>query len=92
MLTLKQFDEMPAGEQFATGVTSDNEYGINMSRSNRMLRFVAVKGYANDWCVYCHFAEHDEAFVREQGDKVTGESNIRHVVPCGDAVLALYRY
>ncbi len=91
MLTLDQFNQLPDGEQFATGTISDNEFGIDMNTSNELLRFVAVKGYADDWCVYCHFATYGERYISECGDKITFEVNIRRVVPCDDEVFARYR-
>lgn len=92
LLTAERFDALPDGEIFATGEVVDSPDGVNMTGSGRMLRFVATKGHANDWAVYVHWSENDEAWIRENGDKVRGTENITRCVPCGDGVLGLYRY
>jgi hypothetical protein len=96
MLTMANFNRVKEGEVFARGFASDDEFGINISRSGKCLRWLAVKGYANDWCIYV--AEHFESvsdeddYVARVGDKVSMKENIRRALPCEDAVLERYRY
>lgn len=90
-LTVEMLEEMEPGV-FAQGTVSDNPVGINMTNSDRLLRWVAVRGDAPDWRIYCHWAESDFDFVRTNGDKVTSEINIRKLVPCTDEAFAEYRY
>ena len=96
MLTMAQFDDIKEGEIFARGFASDDEFGINMSRSGQCLRWLAIKGYANDWCVYValHFGHsgNEDEYVAKVGDKVSMKENIRRALPCEDAVLERYRY
>ena len=60
MLTIKDLEAMPPDTVFASGWASDDEWGINMTRSRRCLRWIAKRGYAPDCAIYCHFAEHDD--------------------------------
>lgn len=92
LMTAERFEALPDGEVFATGEILDSPTGINMTGSGRMLRFVAAKGYANDWAVYVHWSENSEAWIRENGDKVIGAENIRRCVSCDDNVFGRYRY
>jgi len=46
-LTPEEIKNMKPGI-FAEGIALDNQYGINMSRSGRQLRWVAVRGGAPD--------------------------------------------
>jgi hypothetical protein len=93
-LTKKQFDLLPAGGIFANGILPNSPDGLNMinDHQGRELHWIAVKGWENDWAIYCHWAEHDVEYIQEQGDKVTMESNIKRCVYCDDEVFKLYRY
>ena len=92
MLTKKILEEMPAGTIFARGWASDDEWGINMTRSHKCLRWIAKRGDgAPDWAIYCHFAENDDTYVEQCGDKVHRESHIRKLVECDDEALKWYR-
>jgi hypothetical protein len=92
MLTVKMIESMQPCEIFATGTANDSPDGLFIANTNRPLRWVAIRGGAPDWAIYCHFAEHDEQFVRDQGDKVTFEKNIKKLVPCDDEAFKRYRY
>jgi hypothetical protein len=91
-MTGADLDALPSGEVFRTGLVVDSPDGVHMTGSGRMLRFVATKGHANDWAVYVYWAEYDELYVRQNGDKVIGSVNIRRCVPCNSEVMARYRY
>jgi hypothetical protein len=91
MLTLEEFNRIPPGS-FRFGVCPDNESGLNMTGSGRPLKWVAVKGYAEDWCIYTHLDGYTYDFVKSDGDKVMGEDNIMNVLPCDNFVFARYRY
>lgn len=92
MLTLQELKEMKPHEIIATGLTIDNYTGIYMSNSDKILRWVAVRGGIHDWAVYIHFATHDVDYVMRQGDKVIDKENIRRLVPCDDEAFKMYRY
>ena len=92
MLTVPMLKAMPRNTVFATGVMIDNAEGLFMTGSNRDLRWAAVRGEVDDWCVYVHFAEHDVSFVRDVGDKVCNERHIKRCVSCDDAAFKRYRY
>ena len=91
-LTRQQFDEIPLGEVFATGVLPNSPDGIFMANNGGDLRWVAKKGWGYDWAVYCHWAHNSVEYVRDYGDKVTTEKYIRRCVPCTDEVFKIYRY
>jgi hypothetical protein len=92
LLTLEKLKEIKKHSIFATGTAIDNELGLFMTGSGRELRWVAVTGEINDWCIYCHFAEHDIEWIKRQGDKVCMERNIKMCVPCDDEAFKKYRY
>jgi len=91
MLTVSQLEAMLPQTRFATGECIDSPEGINMTGSERMLRWVAVRGGTVDWAIYCHFADRDVEEVVLWGDKITYESHIRKLVPCTDDAFARYR-
>lgn len=86
------FENIKEGAIFANGETSDNTEGCNMPNSGRKLRWVAKKGYANDWCIYIHLFHMNESWIAQHGDKVTSETNIRKLISVSDEVFKLYRY
>lgn len=93
-LTEKQFGQYPDGEVFAKGEIENSPTGLNMTSSNiyKMLKWVAVKGHAEDWCIYCHWSENGYDYARSNGDKVVSEGNIKLLVPCTKDVFLKYRY
>jgi hypothetical protein len=91
-LTLERLEALEPGV-FTQGTVSDNPVGVHMSGSDRLLRWVAVKGGSKyGWKIYIHWAESDWDFVRSNGDKVTGDHNIKKLVECDDAAFAEYEY
>ena len=92
VLTEEMLKSMGEGEVFATGLTIDNRTGINMSNSDHVLRWVAVRGNGYwDWAIYIQLASWTTDEVRRVGDKIGGTSNIRKLVKCDDEALKLYR-
>ena len=92
MLTVEKLKGMTTGSIIAEGTVSDNAIGVNMSDSDRLLRWVAVRGHGPaDWAIYCHFAENDSNWVRSHGDKIGFPEHIKKLVPCDDEALAHYR-
>jgi len=92
MLTVERLKRIEPRTIFATGTFIDNDLGLFMTGSGKELRWVAVKGSNNDWCIYCHFATMSKEFIRTEGDKVCMERNIRMCMPCDDEVFKRYRY
>ena len=91
-LTLEKFNEIPNGELFATGVLPNSSEGIFMTNDGGELRWVAVKGYANDWTIYCHWSYNNEKWIEKHGDKVCNERNIKKCITCNDDVFKRYRF
>lgn len=52
MLTLQELKDMDPDTIFATGTTTDDSAGINMTGSGRELRWVACRGGIWDWAIY----------------------------------------
>lgn len=93
MLTKEEFDKLPLGEVFATGVLPNSDDGIFMTRDGGELRWVAKKGWGgHDWALYCHWADKSVEYIRDYGDKVMTEKYIRRCVPCTDEIFKAYRY
>ena len=93
-MNIDRFNAVPDGEVFSKGEIENSPDGIYMTdtRKGEMLKWVAKKGYGNDWGIYIHWAESGYDFVITNGDKVTSESNIKKLVPCTDELFELYRY
>lgn len=92
ILTLEELKKMNPSTIFATGTMIDNKDGLFMVGTNKLLRWVAVRGGIYDWTIYCHFAEHNVEWIRNYGDKVTMERHIKKLVPCEDSAFKMYRY
>lgn len=92
MLTIKQLKDMPSDTIFAQGETVDGPEGVNMSRTGKRLKWVAVRGGIHDWAVYIGLDSSSFEQIRSYGDKVTGEQNIKKLVPCDDEAFSMYRY
>lgn len=93
MMSLEEFNKIPDGKIFATGILPNSPEGLNMINSHQgeKLLWLAKKGYGHDWSVYCHWEHKGLKFVEEEGDKVIGHSNIQKCVACTEDVLKLYR-
>jgi len=92
MLTLRDLKDMPSNLIFRSGVAVDGPLGINMTRSYKMLRWVAVRGDIWDWAIYCHWSDKSTEWIRDYGDKVTDNKTIKALVPCDDEAFKMYRY
>jgi hypothetical protein len=92
MLTVEKLKDMQPHTIFAEGVTIDNYTGINMSNSNKVLRWVAVRGGIHDWAIYIGWEDMLGEEVAATGDKVCSKDNIRKLVPCDDEAFKMYRF
>jgi hypothetical protein len=91
ILTLQMLKDMKPGV-FAKGEIIDGPEGINIMNTKRMLRWVASRGKIYDWAIYVLFADRDWQEVKDFGDKIFIDENIRKLVPCDDEAIAVYRY
>jgi len=91
-LTIQNLKEMASDTVFLKGEIVDSPAGINMMNSGKQLRWVACRGGIHDWCIYCDLAEKEWEDVKREGNKVTGEYNIRKLVVCDDEAFVMYRY
>ena len=91
-MTLQEFKEIEPGTVFASGVLPNSPEGLFMTNGGGELRWVAKKGYGNDWAIYCHWSYHSEEWIEQQGDKVTFEDHIKKCVPCDEEVYKHYRF
>jgi len=91
MINLELFNLIPSGDIFATGFLYNSPEGIYMNNEGGLLRWVAVKGFNNDWTIYCHRSYQPINYIKQSGDKIFTEEYIKRCVPCDDSVLKLYR-
>lgn len=93
IFTINEFNAISKGEVFATGIVIDAHSGCDMTSSGEELKFIAVKGYVEDWAVYVMWnrPQNDDTLIRHMGDKVKTPRNIKACVPCDDEMLARYR-
>jgi hypothetical protein len=91
----KEFENALPGSIFAHGEIQNHSQGLYMTHNhiNRMLLWVAVKGYKGDWSMYCHWADENTVeSVKLNGDKVISDYHIRRVLEISNAVFEKYRY
>lgn len=75
---------------FTEGTFIDSPEGVNMAGTGKKVGWVAVRGGIHDWSIY---AENPYTGIGyPNGDKVTGEANIKKLVPCDDEAFKMYRY
>lgn len=91
-LTLTKLKDMYPYTVFASGVIHDSPDGVNIASTGEKLRWVAVRGGIHDWVIYAQLSDWPEELVRTMGDKITGEENIKKLVPCTDSAFKMYRY
>lgn len=91
-LALEEFLGMEKFKVFDKGLVLDNTPDFNFSGEGVALKWVAVKGYIDDWAVYIGDNKKTFEEIGLTGDKITMERNIRHLVPCTDAVFKKYRF
>lgn len=93
MLTLDKLKELPKGEIFARGETTNSPDGIYMTneRIGDKLCWVAKTGGINDWAIYTYWAEYGENYALRSGQKVGDINNIKKLVPCDDEAFNRYR-
>ena len=92
MLDLQMLSTMSPETIFATGIIDNSPEGIFMTRSGGKLRWLAIKGRANDWCIYIHWESSTAEYVKRAGDKVCDKKHIRKLVPCSNEAFKAYRY
>lgn len=96
MLTLEKFNSIMAGAVFAKGLTVNSPEGIyavsGSQYEGKSLRWVAVKGFGNDWAIYYGWAIDSYERIEVAGTKTTIEENILRLVPCDAEVLERYNY
>lgn len=88
----QEFDALKPGEYLAVGTTSDSPRGLNMTNSGETLHWVAVKGWNNDWAMYCADSDSDSDCIRNFGDKVHDKQSIKNVIDVDDEVMQRYRH
>jgi len=90
----EEFIKIRPGDIFAKGEMVNSPDGLHMTDSDpgALLRWVAVKGYGDDWAIYCYWNTHSVKWIRRYGDKVTNEVHIKRCVPCDDEMFKKYRY
>ena len=91
MLTLQQLKDMEPDTIFATGETTDDALGVNMTGIGQPLRWVATRGGIWDWAIYIHKASWSEDEIKRVGDQVHNRETVKNLVPCDDAALGMYR-
>jgi hypothetical protein len=95
MLTLKTLKEMEPHTIFAKGVVIDSREGCNMAGTGKEIKWVAVRGGIHDWAIYTdnpYSPQSSYEDVRDWGEKVTNEENIKKLVPCDKESFEMYRY
>ena len=95
-LRLEDFTKIPAGEIFATGVLPNTPAGLHMAEfqhgDKNLLSWIAKKGQAEDWAIYCYWQGSSIEYIEKSGQKVETELNILKCVNADRDVMQRYRY
>lgn len=92
-LSIQLLKDMSPMTVFAQGITTNDPDGTYMTASRRGedLKWIAVRGGYHDWAIYIGWAnEKTVNTLIQNGDKVTGEGNIRKLVRCSDGAYDMY--
>ena len=90
-LTNEIFELYEDQEILSYGTFDDNRDGTNIMGEGECLRFVAVKGYGDDWAIYVGKRNNSNEEVASTGDKITSERAVKLLVPCTDEAFLKYR-
>lgn len=91
MLTINDLSNMQPHQVIDSGLTIDNRTGINMSNSDQVLRWVAVRGGIADWAIYIGLETQSTDEIMRCGDKIFGQGHIQRLVHCDSEALKRYR-
>ena len=94
ILTLQKLDAMSPGI-FAEGTAFDTPEQLNVAGTGKEIKWVAVRGYINDWAIYTdnpYMPQLDFDDVAIFGDKIHDEIHIRRLIPCTDEAFDRYRH
>ena len=93
LLTLEQLKGMKPFEIFAHGIISNDIMGVWMSpnKTGESLSWVAVRGFVEDWAIYCHYSEHPIEWIAKYGNKLWFKDDVLKLVPCDDSAFKVYR-
>jgi len=94
-LTIEKLKAMEPYTVFAKGITMDDERGVNICNTGKMIKWVAKRGQIHDWAIYTdnpHDPQRDFQSVVDCGDKIIGKENIKKLVPCSKEAFDMYRY
>ena len=92
-MTIEDFNKIPPGTIFASGIVIDSSIDICIisNRLNEPLKWIAKKGYDNDWAIYCGFQE-DNIDIENNGSKICDKEHINKLVNCDKEMFNRYRY
>jgi hypothetical protein len=90
-MTINDYNELPNDSVMASGFCRDDSTGLNMTNSNKLLKWVAFKD-AHGWSIFCNFAKHNNSVnqIINVGQRVSDINNVKRVFKCDEDVLNLY--
>lgn len=89
-ITKNRFFKLMPEEIFASGESTDNAEGINISNTGKDIYWIAMKGKGKDWAVYYAWNS-GLKFIKDFGEKVRNIDVVKNLFEVDDDVLALYR-
>lgn len=75
-------------------ITDDELKFYRWGNKSKVLKFVVVKGYIADWCIYVESMTDEMSFddVKDWGNKIHNEEKIKMLVDCDKEVFERYRH
>ena len=90
MITVQKLKLIDPLSIFASGIDIDNEQGINIASTNKLIKWVAVKGQFYTWCIYVGMASKSYQIIRDRGLKIS-LSEARTLLLAPEQVFELYQ-
>ena len=90
-MNLQQFEEIEPDTIISSGLVENSPNGIFMSRQGGMLRWVAVKGYGDDFSFYVGWSHKSQHEIAQNGDKTSNREKIKELTGFSDEIMKKYR-
>ena len=98
MLTLQKLKEMKSNTIFAKGEIVDSPEGCNVANTKKIMPWVAVRGGIHDWYIAVQnpYSIGNEIWdwdkIKDWGDKIHDEENIKKLVLCNNESFEMYNH
>lgn len=85
-------DSVPAGRVIFRGEAEDSPLGLHLNRTGKMIKWMAIKGYVNDWTIYTEdcYRDMDWSEIMTNGHKIL-PSTAKQIINAPEEVWDMWR-